>query len=42
MIKNGVVLGVNTTPFLIVDFWLIWRGEIVHFIVSQFLKGIHG
>ena len=28
----------NTTPFSIVDFRLIWRGEIVHFIFRQFLR----
>ena len=27
----------NTAPFSIVDFRLIWRGEIVHFIISQSL-----
>ena len=28
----------DTTPFTIVDFWPIWRGEIVHFILGQFLS----
>ena len=31
----------DTTPFSIVDFRLIWRGEIVHFNVSQSLMGLY-
>jgi hypothetical protein len=30
----------DTTPFLIVDFRLVWRGEIVYFIVYQSLSSI--
>ncbi|MBF8263588.1 MAG: tolB [Parachlamydiales bacterium] len=31
-------ISMNTTPFPNVDFRLIWRGEMVHFILSQLLK----
>ena len=30
-------IAMNTIPFLIIDFRLIWRGEMVHFIFRQFL-----
>ena len=35
--KRGCI-PVNTTPFLIVDFRLIWRGEMVHVIFRQLLS----